>query len=298
MKEPSRNNLLDPDAVARGETLGLLARLVVEGYRVGEHHSPLQGFAIEFAQHREYTIGDDTRHLDWKVLGRTDRYYIKQYDQDTNFVAHILVDGSESMNYGSGEVTKLHYAKGLAACLAYLVLVQQDAVALMVADTETREYIPRTDRLTTINHIMDRLAKFQATQQTGLRKVFDDLAHKAKSRGIVIIISDLFEDEEVLNRGIQQLRFKGNEVIVFHVLDPHELEFPFDGLVEFFGLEGIPMIKVRPADIRKSYLEGIQSFIQRVRRICEMAGCHYVNVSTARSLAEVITGYLVFRKKI
>src|ERR1700761_8114254 len=158
MADSDSPSYLDPLAISRGESLGILARNVVEGYRVGEPRSPFKGFAIEFAQHREYTIGDDPRHLDWKVLGRTDRYYIKQYEQDTNFVAQLIVDGSESMNYGSGKLTKLQYAKILSACIAYLVLLQRDAVALHVFDTEIRETMTRTDSIAKIHPIMKRLA--------------------------------------------------------------------------------------------------------------------------------------------
>src|SRR5271156_5566256 len=154
MSDSERPSYLAPVTISRGENLGILARQVVEGYRVGEHRSPFRGFAIEFAQHREYTIGDDIRHLDWKVLGRTDRYYIKQYEQDTNFVAQLLIDGSESMNYGSGKITKMQYAKVLAACLAYLILLQRDSVALHVFDTEMRETMVRTDNIAKIHPIM------------------------------------------------------------------------------------------------------------------------------------------------
>src|SRR3989440_4071949 len=146
--------LLDPLAISRAESLGLNARYIVEGYMAGEHKSPYRGFAVEFAQHREYTHGDDTRHLDWKVLGRTDRYYIKQYEQETNYVANILLDGSESMKYGSGKLTKLQYGKMMAACLAYLILHQGDAVALGAFDTALRGYIPRTGDLGSVHNIM------------------------------------------------------------------------------------------------------------------------------------------------
>src|SRR5438477_6115490 len=145
-------SLLDPQAIQRAELLGLQARQIVEGYMAGEHKSPYRGFAIEFAQHREYVPGDDTRHLDWKVLGRTDRYYIKQYEQETNYVAHILIDGSESMKYGSGTVTKFDYARTMAACLAYLILLQRDAAALAVFDNSLRNYLPRTDSLASIHN--------------------------------------------------------------------------------------------------------------------------------------------------
>src|SRR6266498_3635615 len=161
MDQAHVDQLLDPQTISRAEALGMQARYVVEGYMAGEHKSPYRGFAIEFAQHREYTHGDDTRHLDWKVLGRTDRYYIKQYEQETNYVANILLDGSESMKYGSGKVTKFHYGKMMAACLAYLILHQRDAVALGLFDTTVRDYTPRSDNKATIHNLINRLATFE-----------------------------------------------------------------------------------------------------------------------------------------
>jgi uncharacterized protein (DUF58 family) len=298
MADSDPQSYLDPVAISRGENLGILARKVVEGYRVGEHRSPFKGFAIEFAQHREYTVGDDPRHLDWKVLGRTDRYYIKQYEQDTNFVVQLLVDCSESMNYGGGKITKLHYAKSLAACIAYLVLLQRDAAAVSLFDSETREYIPRTDNLGKIHHIMNRLAAFEATQKTNLGAAMSDIARIAKARGIVVVLSDLLDDEEGFERGLQQLRFGGHEVIVFHVLDPDELEFPFKGRMEFIGLEGAPTLETSPADIRKSYLKEMDAMRQRMRRACELTGSHYVLANTGQALAETLSGYLVFRHKV
>ncbi len=287
--------LLDADAVSRGEALGLLARRIVEGYRVGEHRSPFHGFAIEFAQHREYTTGDDMRHLDWKVLGRSDRYYIKQYEQDTNFVSHLVVDGSSSMNYGSGKITKLHYAKALAACLANLILLQRDAVALALVDTEVKEYLPRTDSLPKIKHIMERLAAFRATGGTRLGTALEQVALQARRRGIVILISDFFDDEEGLNKGLERLTFSGNEVIVFHTLDPYELTFPFKGTWKFKDLEGPTLLKTSPADIRKTYLKNFDEFRARVRKTCEKFRAHYVLADTAKPLADTLSGYLAFR---
>ena len=292
-----RENLLDPDAVARGEALGMLARSVVEGYRVGEHRSPLRGFAIEFAQHREYTMGDDLRHLDWKVLGKTDRYYLKQYEQDTNFSANLLVDGSESMNYGSGKVTKFQYAKAWAACLAYVILLQRDAVTLHLGDTEIRETVPRTDSMGKIHHLMNRLAAFQATEGTRIGKLLSGLSQMIKSRGITIIISDLFDDEDTIEQGIRQIRFGGSEVIVCHVLDPYEMDFPFDGTVEFIGLENTGRFKTAPADMRQGYLAAFESYRKRIRDICDRAGCHYILVNTGKPLAETLSAYLVFRQR-
>ena len=295
MSTTDSSNLLDPVAISRAESLGLLARYVVEGYMAGEHKSPYRGFAIEFSQHRQYTHGDDTRHLDWKVLGRTDRYYIKQYEQETNYVANILLDGSESMKYGSGTVTKLQYGKMMAACLAYLILHQGDAVALALFDTSVRDYTPRSDNQAMIHRLMARLAAFEPKEQTNIAAVLHDMAVQIRRKGVVIIISDFFDDEQKILDGIQHLRFGGNEVIVFHTLDPHELEFPFRGLVEFEGLEGVPKILTRPGEIRKTYLREMEAFRVRLRDGCEKNQCHYVLVNTAQSLEEVLSGYLAFR---
>lgn len=289
-------DLLDPAAVASGEALGLAARQIMEGYRVGDHRSPLHGFAIEFAQHREYATGDDVRHLDWKVLGRTDRYYIKQYEQDTNFICHLLIDGSESMNYGGGKITKLQYAKILAACLSYIVLHQRDAIALNIFDTEIRDQFARTDNQGKIHDIMRKLVDFKATNETKLGKVMHDLAGQIKPRSIVILISDLFDDEEALQRNIERLRFQKNEVIVFHVLDKDEVEFPFTGTVKFIGLEKAGLLQTSPAAIRKSYLKTFDEFRTRMRRICDRTGSHYVLANTSVPIAETLSEYLAFRQ--
>ena len=290
-------DLLDPEAISRGESLGFMARKIVEGYRVGDHRSPFHGFAIEFAQHREYTIGDDLRHLDWKVLGRSERYYIRQYEQDTNFVTHLVVDGSLSMNYGSGKVTKLHYAKILAACLAQIIQLQRDAVALALVDETIREYLPRTDNPQRVQHLMERLAAFKATGGTRLGAALQQVAGEARRRGIIVIISDLLDDEEGLAQALERFTFGGNEVIVFHTLDAFELTFPFDGTWEFRNLEGPDRLKIAPADFRKAYLQHLAAFKTRVRRICEKFQAHYLLVDTGKSLTETLSGYLAFRKK-
>ncbi len=295
MNQSSLDQLLDPQTIARAEALGLQARYVVEGYMAGEHKSPYRGFAIEFAQHREYTHGDDPRHLDWKVIGRTDRYYIKQYEQETNYVAHLLLDGSESMKYGSGAVTKFEYGRQIAACLSYLILHQRDATALGIFDQTIRDYSPRSDNRATIHRLMARLAAFQPTEQTNVATVLHDVANQVRRKGLVIVISDFFDDEAKVIEGIQHLRFGGHEVVCFHIMDPHELEFPFNGLVEFEGLEGATKLLTRPAEIRKSYLREVELFRQRLREGCEKNQCHYVLVNTAEPLHEVLSGYLAFR---
>ena len=297
MDKKQIDSLLDPAAIANAEALGLNARYIVEGYMAGEHQSPYRGFAIEFSQHREYTPGDDIRHLDWKVVGRTDRYYIKQYEQETNYVAHILLDGSESMKYGSGKISKLQFGKMMAACLSYLILIQRDAVALGLFDSTVRDYSPRSDNKASIHSIMTRLAAFEPNEQTNIGAVLHDMARQIRRKGIVIIISDFFDDEQRVLDGLQHLRFGGNEVVVFHTMDPYELEFPFVGLVEFDGLEQTPKILTRPVEIRKSYLREVEGFRQRLRNGCERNNCHYVLVNTGQPLHEVLSGYLAFRAR-
>jgi uncharacterized protein (DUF58 family) len=291
------STFLDPLAIQRAESLGLHARFIVEGYMAGEHKSPFRGFAVEFTQHREYTPGDDTRHLDWKVLGRTDRYYLKQYEQETNYVASILLDGSESMKYGSGSITKLQYGKMMAAVLSYLILHQRDAVAVGVFDTAMRGYVPRTGNLGSIHNIMKVLAEFEPKEQTSVGSVLHEVAGQIKRKGIVIIISDLFDDEEKILEGIQHIRFGGSEVILFHVMDPFELDFPFSGMVEFEGLEQMAKVLTRPREIRKSYLQAVEEFRRKIREGCERNNVHYVLVNTGHALHEVISGYLAFRLK-
>lgn len=300
------SGLLDARAVSQGEALGLMARQVVEGFLSGEHKSPFRGFAVEFTQHREYAPGDDLRHLDWKVLGRTDRYYLKQYEQETNFVAHVVVDASESMKYGSKRPdgtreSKLQYARKLAACLAYLVLKQRDAASLVLFDREVRKYVPRTGALGSVHPMMALLAATEPAEGesggTNVGAVLHQLAATNPRKGIVVLISDLFDDERAVLDGIQHCRFVGHEVVVFHVLDPWEMTFPFRGNVEFNGYEGLPKIATRPNELRASYLAEFDAFRQRVRLGCEQNKVHYVLADTGKPLAETLGGYLAFRER-
>lgn len=289
-------SLLDPEAISRGESLGLLARRIVEGYRVGEHRSPFSGFALEFAQHREYGHGDDIRHLDWKVLGKTDRYYIKQYEQDTNFVAHLIIDASSSMDYGSGPLTKLHFAKALAACLAFIILSQRDAIALTLFDSESRYHQTRTDSLAKLPSVLNHLATLPSRPGTNLALALDQVAASSRARGIIIIISDFLDAEDGLHLGLQKLAFLRHEIITFHVLDPHELTFPFEGSCRFQGLESNDEILATPRDIRSTYLAQMDAFRTRIRTTCEKFNSHYVLADTGKPIAEVLSAYLAFRR--
>ena len=243
--------LLDPDTINRAAALGLAARFVVDGHMAGDHRSPFRGVSVEFVQHRAYVPGDDTRRLDHKVLGRTDRYVVKQYEQETNVVAHLLVDGSDSMRYRSADgpaakgtapakLSKFDYARSMAACLAYLVLKQRDAVTATVFDTAARHHVPRTSTLAGLGDLMAVLADARPAHHTGIGDVLAAAAATVRRRGIVLLMSDLFDDEDKTLAGLRRLRFTGSEVVVFHVLDPYERQFPFAGNVRFTGLEPAP----------------------------------------------------------
>lgn len=290
--------VFDAEAVSRAESLGVIARSIVEGYRVGAHRSPFQGFALEFAQHREYAPGDDPKHLDWKLFGRTDRFYLKQYEQDTNFVASLLIDASASMGFGSGRLTKLHFAKVCAAALAHAVLLQKDAVAVNAFDEGARWTIPRTDNVGTMHEILRRLADLRPDGGTSLSEVIRRTALTVRRRGIVVLFSDFFDEESRLEDGLKQLRYLRHDVILFHVLDALELTFDLRGAYAFVGMEGGGTVTLSAEDFRDSYLAAFREFRGRIKLMAERLGCHYVLADTSHSVAEVLGGYLSLRRRL
>ena len=289
---------LDPKDLSRLANHQVLARRVVEGFCNGLHRSPHKGFSVEFKQHRQYVPGDEIRHLDWKVLGKTDRYYIKQYEQETNFVAHLLIDGSESMKYGSGETSKLDYAKMAIACLAFLIIKQRDAVSLSLFDNSIRDELPRGNTQNHLFNILEQLTAFDAKGETDLPGQLHNVAKKSQRKGLVIVASDFFDDEDAVLDAIQHLRFVGHEVIALQILDNNEINFPFSGLVEFEGMENIPNVKTRPSEIRKSYLEEFKRFQDRLEEGFRRNSCHFVQCDTSRPLEDVLTSYLTFRREM
>lgn len=305
--------LLDPAAIDRAEALGLFAAGVVDGYMAGDHRSPMRGFSIEFTEHREYVPGDDPRRLDWKVLGRTDRLMLKQYEQETNVVCHVLLDGSGSMAYRSADgpaakghppaaLSKFDYGRTLAACLAYLVLRQRDAVSVAVFDTALRDVVPRTGNLASLGTILGTLAAAKPAQRTGIGTVLRAFAAPLRKRGIVLVVSDLFDDEPPVLAALDRLRFAGHEVVLFHTLDPYEVTFPFAGNVEFDDLEppGSPdagPLRTTPREVRQSYLDQMTAFRDRLRLGCQRNGTHLVAVNTGEPLADVLGNYLAARHR-
>ncbi len=288
-------NYLSPDVLARAEALGLKARQLVEGLRVGDHKSPYKGFSVEFVQHREYVPGDDIRHIDWKSYGRSERYTIKQYEQETNFALHLLFDCSNSMRYGGGETNKLEFAKLLAASLAYTVIRQRDTVSLRVFNTGWVAELPQSSQLGHINAITATLEETQPKDRTTIGPLLDEVADRVSRRGIVVLISDCLEDLEPTLAGLRHLRFRGHEVVLFHVLHRDEVEFPLDGNIRFIGLEGYEELMTRPHMLRPAYLRIVNKYLADIQRGCDNSGVDYVRLLTDKPLGPALAEYLVRR---
>lgn len=289
---------LPPDVVARAQALGIKARTIVEGMRVGDHKSPYRGFSVEFVQHREYVPGDDIRHIDWKSYGRSERYTIKQYEQETNFTAHLLVDASNSMLYGEGETNKLEYAKVLTAVIAFLIVHQRDMVSLNVFDSGWRERLPASGQMGHIQTILHTLESVQPREKTAIAPLLHDIANQARRRGLIFLISDCFDEVEPFLEGVQHLRFQGHEVIVFQILHPDEVDFPFDGMVKFVGMEEPLQRLTRPQMIRPAYQRALRKYLDDFQGGLERNRCDYFLMNTGRPLEESLIEYLARRLKM
>jgi len=292
---PDSVNYLRPDAVARISRLELRARYVVEGFLSGMHRSPYFGQSVEFLQHREYALGDDLRHVDWKVWGRQDRFYVKQFEEDTNMRCTLLVDSSSSMQYGSGPLTKFDYAATVASSLAYLLLRQQDAVGCLVYDTKTRVAVPQRTKRNHLDSIVQTLQNVAPEDETDIYDVLRNTAESYPRRGLVVLISDLLVDREQLFKGLRLLRSRGHDVIVLHVMDNDELEFPFTGPTRFEGLEVPDHLRCNPRALREGYLEALEAFLDEVRRGCSTNQVDYALLSTSESLGGALAALLATR---
>ena len=289
-------NYLDPEVLQKLGDLELVAREVVEGLRVGSHRSPLRGFSTEFAHHRQYAPGDALRDLDWRVFGRTDRYYTKLYEAETNFDCTILIDVSSSMSYASAAVSKLEYAKFLAASLAYVVLKQRDSVGVSVFDSEVRAYLPPRSALGVILEIDRLLREVRPLPRTSVAKQLHDIALMMKRRSFVILISDLFCDVDDMLTGLDHLRHDGHNVVVLHTLDPYEIEFPFKGTWLFEGLEGEEPLTTQPERIRDDYLANFGAFMEALKAGCASRQVDYTKVDTSRPLDAVLSEFFHLRQ--
>jgi uncharacterized protein (DUF58 family) len=286
-------DFLTPADLQKISNLQVLARQVVEGFCSGLHRSPHKGFSVEFKQHRQYVPGDEIRHIDWRVFGRSDRYYIREYEEETNLRATLLLDLSGSMDYGRKGFSKYQYATRLAACLAYLMLGQQDSVGLVTFDTEVRRYIPPRSRVSHLRVLLDELEKGRPGGETELGDVFHDLVPKLHRRGLLVIISDLFGDVSSLLKALAHFRHAHHEILIFQIWDRDELEFPFKGWTQFDSLEtaGVKHL-LDPAILRQAYLANLQKFRDELTRGCRRHKIDLVPFTTDQPYAEALAAYL------
>lgn len=292
---------LRPDVLAQIGDLELRARYVVEGFVSGLHRSPYHGYSVEFAQHKEYVAGDDIRHLDWRVYGRTDRFYIKQFEEETNLRTHILLDCSASMRYpeqrpSAGRLNKFEYAATVAASLAYLLVHQQDAVGLMLFDDRVQTDLPPLSNRRHLQSIISRIEQARVEAPTEAKALLSEVAGKLHRRSLVILISDLLADASDVIAGLERIRFAGHEVVVMHVLDKDERTFPFQDNTLFEGLEAPDIqLMVDPQSLRSSYLSALEAFIGRIRGACMNSRIDYVGLSTSEGLDVALRSYLASR---
>ncbi len=291
----SPDQILPSDAISRISRLEVQARQIVEGFLSGQHRSPHFGQSVEFVQHREYAPGDEIRHIDWKVWSKTDKYYIKQFEEETNLRTTLLVDASESMQFGSGDLTKYDYSCSIAACLTYLLLRQQDAVSLSVFDEEIRLRAPSRSRHNHLGTILSVLAEEHAAKKTSMYKLLRTVADEKSERGMVVVISDLFVPVEDLFKGLRMLKKRGHEVLLFHILDDQELDFEYTGTTRFEGLEEAGELTCDPKALREGYQAAMTSFLDEVRRRCSRNMIDYQTIRTSEPLDAVLRHYMNHR---
>ena len=291
-----RKNYFDPKVLAGISNLALRARWVVEGLMSGVHKSRAKGFSVEFEEHREYSPGDEIRRIDWKALGKFDRYFIKEYEDETNLRAYLLVDASASMNYASDGITKFDYACTLTASLAYLILKQQDAAGVVTFSNRVEAFIPPRAKRDYLTQILYALENRGPGGKTNVGKILEDIAGQIKRRGLIVLISDLLDEPAQILKGLRQFRFKGNDVIVFHLMDPAELNLPFDGNILFEDLEAANLrVITDPRTIRTTYQQVINEFIADMRKQCHDNAIDYQLISTATPLDQALASYLSWR---
>ena len=290
---------LRPDVVSRLASMEMRARLVVEGFITGLHKSPYHGFSVEFAEHHQYMPGDEIRRIDWKIYGKTDRFYIKQFEEETNLKAYICIDASKSMDFKSeGSVTKLEYASYLAAALAYLLMHQQDAAGLVVYDETVRKYLPPHSTRSYLQTILIELQNLKAAQKTGTAKALNAVAEQIRRRGLVIVFSDLFDNQDEVMQALKHFRYNNNEVLLFHVLDPRERNFAFGRDAIFRDLETGEEMMTQPFQIQRAYQSAMNEFIERYKRECREQRIDYVLLDTATPFDKALYEYLIKRKRI
>ena len=291
---------LDPETLSRVARLDLVARLVVEGFITGLHRSPYHGFSVEFSEHRAYMPGDPLRDLDWKAYAKSDRLYVKQYEEETNLKAYILCDVSGSMDFCAGApMSKYRYATCLSAALAYLMLRQRDAVGLMLFRDAVESYVPPRSVQSHLQTLLKEIDRIQPESDTHMAPAFHDLAERIGRRGLIVVLSDLLDDPQEVLRGLRHFRHRGHEVVVFHLLDPRELDLEFDRETRFFDLEQTDqIITTQPLQVRREYGKMMEEIVETYRRGCTEAHIDYALIETSTPFDQALSRYLAQRKKM
>ena len=291
---------LDPRTLARISSLDLRARLVVEGLMTGMHRSPYQGISVEFAQHRQYVAGDDIRHVDWKVFGKTDKIYLKQYQEETNLHLICVVDASESMAFSSITSdnvvwSKYDHATAIAASLSYMAIQQQDSVGLAVFDSDLKHYIKPSNSPAQWKLITQDLTMVPRLKKTNTGRILDQLAEKLTHRSLIVMLSDFFDDIDNIKKGLRHLRYKKHEIMAFQVLDPAELSFPFEDATLFKGLEASGELLTEPRALREGYLRQLELFTDELRKTCRGMHIDFVRMNSGEALDVTLSGFLAAR---
>ncbi|OQX95374.1 DUF58 domain-containing protein [candidate division KSB1 bacterium 4572_119] len=289
---------LNPEVISSLKNMKLRARLIVEGFISGLHRSPYHGFSVEFSDYRPYIPGDEIKHIDWKAYGKTNKFYIKQFEEETNLKSYLLLDISASMSYTSHKLSKLQYASYLAAALSYLMIEQRDAVGLINFDDEIRKYLAPRSVKSYLSQILKELEQIKCSEKTDTAKTFHEMAERIQRRGLVVVLSDLMDDPDELISGLKHFRHNNHEVIVFHILDPMEISFDFKRNALFKDLETGEKITTQPWHIRADYRKLMQEFINNYKRQCRMNRIDYVLLDTSRTFDLALMEYLIKRKRI
>lgn len=290
------NNIFDPGLLVKFSNLPLIAKTVVEGFISGLHRSPHRGFSVEFSEHREYTPGEDLRYLDWKIFGRTDRFYIKVYKEETNLKAYILLDISNSMNYGSKSVAKLQYGVMLASILSYLMIKQKDAVGLVTFDTEIKDFIKPMSTVSHLQNLFGSLERITPGGETSVGSILKKIALNIKKRSLIILLSDLMDEQNTIIKGLSNFRHHHHEVIVLHLLDPAEIKLPFDGDCEFRDMESGEKIPASVPYIKNTYQKLLQEFLDSLRKRCGENRIEYAMTTTDINFDYFLYHYLKLRQ--
>tara|TARA_Y100000996_G_scaffold397717_1_gene365046 strand:+ start:443 stop:1342 length:900 start_codon:yes stop_codon:yes gene_type:complete len=290
---------LSPSIIKKIDNISLRAKLVVEGFIIGLHKSPYHGFSVEFSEHRPYGFGDEIRHIDWKLLAKTDKLYIKQFEEETNLKSYIILDKSASMDFSSkNNISKFEYAKTLSASLSYLMIRQQDSIGLTTFDNRIDKSISPKSKISHLNNLLNTLHTSRVGGETEISPILHSLAESIKKRGLIILVSDLLDSPDEVIKGLRHFRYRGHEVIIFHILDSSEINFDFNEMVNFIDSESSESIKTDPRHIKSDYIKVVSDFCETYRYECSKNNIDYIQVNTSDSLDKSLIEYIIKRSKL